>query len=468
PGVDPSGSPDDTSADTPTPHTSDTAAPPDDPFRVPEVRLIGQWSLQAGWFLGFDQLDGDPQLELLVSETRNHEWPYGYTPQERVTVVEDDATSGRVTARGWTLAASATDGLNELERFGNFGIGVRADPANGAILIGAATNTDAFDVASFPYPADHVLGPADALGTVRGSYFSLLHSWMGTLDLPRGRFLWCGTYETVGDYAFAGQVYLFDLPLLGAHDERDARASYRADPGDYVQFGLVDDGDLDGDGVHDLVFGAHARNGGLGAIAVLSDPPDGEQRIWDLAVATFDGDVPEGRLGEQLATGDLDGDGQADLLTGAAMVYGSATFHAFRGPTEGEHLASASDWTLPGDDGLERLGVSSAAGDLDGDGDDDLVVGAPANPALGVVDGRVWLFSGPLPPGAYTTDDAAFQVRNRQAPGTGDFFGVFLRTGDLTGDGALELAIAAPDDVHLGRTVGSVQILFGRSDLFEP
>jgi hypothetical protein len=326
-------------------------------------------------------------------------------------------------------------------------------------------------VASFPLNVDHVVRPEEAIGRIvasQGADNSLLDSFLGTLDLPRGRFLWSGAWDTVGEHTFSGSVYLFELPLVGDHDERDASALYFGDPGDFVQFGLSDDSDLDDDGIRGLVFGAQARLNGMGAVAVLSDPPDGDHRIWDLAVATFEGTEPDGYLGEQVASGDLDGDGHPDLSSGAAAVYGTNTFHAFQGPVGGDRLASDSDWTLHGPDGIERLGVSSAIADLDGDGANDLVVGRPANPALGTVDGSVLVFHGPMPPGTYDPESADFVLTNVHPPGTGDFFGYFLRTGDLDGDGAAKLAIGAPDDRDGGRPVGSVQILFGRADLFDP
>ncbi|MEQ1565221.1 MAG: FG-GAP repeat protein [Myxococcota bacterium] len=430
--------------------------------------MTGEWSLQAGWSVQFDQLDDDPELELVIGETRNVDGTGGDQPDERVDVVEAEVQSGPLVDQSWRLAESEVGAtVNEgLQAEAWFGYSVVRDEPDGHLLISAPLNTDDYDVAAFEYPADHTLGPYETVGTITESSvstFALLPTEMGIWSLPRGRFLWTGSYGV----GFAGEVHLFDLPLLGAHTELDARAVYRADPGDYVQLGIVNDADLDGDGVSDLVMGAKDRDA-VGEIAVLSDPPDGDLRIWDIAEATYRGEEYIGRFGDQVATGDLDGDGQADLLTGAAMVYGSCAFHAFRGPTAGAHLASDSDWTIHGADGFERLGVSSAAADLDGDGAEDLIVGRPGNPALGTLDGSVLVYRGPLAPGTYAPEDAAFEVRNSQRPGTGDFFGIFLRTGDLTGDGAAELAISAPDDVEDGHPSGSVHILFGRADLFDP
>lgn len=447
--------------------------------RVPEVRLHAAWSLQAGrGAVRFANIDGDRCEELLVGETRNEAAPFeADAPTERVFAVDAAARTGRLVDAGLMIAESGyteEDGATEdgeLEPYSKFGWDAAVDRTGGALLIGSQLRTDYFDVASFPLDSTttaHAVDATGILGATPGLDWGLLHGRFGLVELVAGRRLWTSTWETIGPEAFAGQVYLFDLPLVGVSDQRDARAVYRADPGDYVQYGVAWDDDLDGDGVADLAMGTQWRSASTGAIAILSDPPDGDHRIWDLAVATFDGTVPEGRLGEQVAGGDLDGDGYAELLTGAAMVEGASTFHAFRGPFAGDRLASDSEWTISGEDGLERLGVSSITADLDGDGDQDLVVGRPGNPALGTLDGSVLLFAGPVAPGSWTAADADVVVRNGSAPGTGDFFGYFLRTGDMNDDGAYELAIAAPTDVEDGRPVGSVQLLFGRPELFGP
>ncbi|MEQ1570781.1 MAG: FG-GAP repeat protein, partial [Myxococcota bacterium] len=370
---------------------------------------------------------------------------------------------------GYTREEGATED-GEMEPYAWFGWDVAVDTEDRHLLIGARTSSSYFQVGAFPFPAEVTARPQENVGLLvpsREMDYPLFTTNLGVAYTLRGERLWTSTYPTNGPSAFSGEVYTFDLPLTGARDEQDAVAVYRADAGDYVKTGAVSwSDDLDGDGVPDLVIGAHARNEGTGVVAILSDPPDGDHRVWDLAHATVDGVVAEGRLGDQVATGDLDDDGIAELLTGAAAVYGASTFHAFLGPLAGARLASSSEWTIHGEDGIERLGVSSAAADLDGDGSTDLVVGRPGNPALGIQDGSVLLFRGPVAPGVYDSADADIVVRNAQPPGTGDFFGYVLRTGDLNGDGAHELVISAPDDVEGGRPVGSVHVLYGRPELF--
>ncbi|MCA9491544.1 MAG: VCBS repeat-containing protein, partial [Myxococcales bacterium] len=86
---------------------------------------------------------------------------------------------------------------------------------------------------------------------------------------------------------------------------------------------------------------------------------------------------------------DWDGDGTEDLVVGAP---GSARAHVLPGPIQGSVLASAAGYVLQGEDGGE-LGYALATGDLDGDGALDLVLGEPG---AGNGKGRLWVVRGPI------------------------------------------------------------------------
>jgi hypothetical protein len=152
--------------------------------------------------------------------------------------------------------------------------------------------------------------------------------------------------------------------------------------------------DFDGDAVPDLAVGAPP---GYGA----DDPPNGAVHVFSTAhgtlIRSWSGTQPGFGFGEQVAAlGDLDGDGHGEVVVAtppgstdqARRLVGEV--HVYSGTT-GKELRH---WrgTQPGDL-FGRMVV--AAGDVDGDGVDDLAIGAPWHrTALGDRVGRVELRSG--------------------------------------------------------------------------
>jgi hypothetical protein len=186
----------------------------------------------------------------------------------------------------------------------------------------------------------------------------------------------------------------------------------------------------------------------------------------------------EDHFGESLATGDLNGDGYDDLAIGVPyedlggtdrgsvnVLYGSS------GGLTVTLSASFDQSTIDGSGSAEnddQFGYSLAAGDLNGDGCDDLAIGVPGEDLTGKDEGAVNVLYGSSD-GLTVTLSASFDQSMAGVPGSaenGDQFGESLAMGDFDGDGYDDLAIGVPwEDLTLtGIDEGSVNVLYGSSD----
>ena len=114
----------------------------------------------------------------------------------------------------------------------------------------------------------------------------------------------------------------------------------------------------------------------------------------------------------------------------------------------------------------DHLGEVLVVGDFDGDGYDDLAVGAPGRDSDGVINaGAVYILEGNS---GGLTDKEYAQIWTQGSPGilmtpeAGDLFGYALAAGDFNGDGIDDLAIGSPGEDEGGVLVsGAVLVLYG-------
>ena len=205
-------------------------------------------------------------------------------------------------------------------------------------------------------------------------------------------------------------------------------------------------GDYDGDGVDDLVVSDELyTTSAAGVVYVLLGPTSSTARYWSDSGLSVSGSANDQLLGKALAMGDLDGDGYDDVLAGApgdsTDAPGAGAVYLLAGGGGSMGTLSSAKAELVCD--IEDAAFGSALEileDLDQDGLPELLLSAPGEDDGA---GTTWLYTSPFR-GTLTADGDHTAMFN-----TSDYDGVgtSLRgAGDLTGDGLLDLVIGAPTD----------------------
>ncbi len=207
-------------------------------------------------------------------------------------------------------------------------------------------------------------------------------------------------------------------------------------------------GDVDGDGYADFIVGAlnDDNNGSGSGMARVFSGRTGN------ALYTFDGDSAGDQLGYSVAgAGDVNDDGFADLIVGAIMDDNSGSDSGSARVYSG--VNGAALYTFNGESAGAWFGFSvAAAGDVNWDGYDDLIVGAPKDYNNGGRTGSAQLFSG-------LNGDLLF---TRYGDSAGDWFGWSVAgAGDVNGKGHVAWIVGAPRDDNNGMSSGSVRVFFG-------
>jgi hypothetical protein len=251
-------------------------------------------------------------------------------------------------------------------------------------------------------------------------------------------------------------------------------------------------GDVNGDGFGDLIVGAFAAdpNGSRsGASYVVFGKAAGFGA--SLSLGLLDGNNGFQINGESFddfsgsavsSAGDVNGDGFDDLIVGADfastngfysgasyVVFGKAS--GFGATLELSSLDGSNGFEFYGEAAFDRNGISvSSAGDVNGDGFTDLIVGAhgadPNGSASGasyVVFGKASGFGGLLLLSSLDGNNG-FQINGEAA---NDESGVSVSdAGDFNGDGFADLIVGAPNADPNGSKSGASYVLFGTASGF--
>lgn len=266
----------------------------------------------------------------------------------------------------------------------------------------------------------------------------------------------------------AGAALLYYGGLSGELGSGDVASKITGEEaGDQAGAAVASPGDVSDDGDSDLLVGAPGASDGVGRIYLLTGDVDTSMSLVDADVV-FTGESASQGVGSVLAgLGDIDGDGQGDVAVGAP----DADAHAGRVwlLTDLEDSASLADEDrqLLGEADEDFAGSAVIGADLDGDGEADVLVGAPGalqggSGGAGKRNGAIYgVFDKVSDPTSLIDADTRIYGETEDA-----LFGAALASlGDATGDGYDDIAVSSPGQGSAALAGGAVYVLPGPLEL---
>jgi hypothetical protein len=247
-----------------------------------------------------------------------------------------------------------------------------------------------------------------------------------------------GAPEFSNGQVYEGVVFVYHGSAAGLYSG-PARLLEMNQEGALFGISVATAGDVNGDGYDDVIVGAYTYDNGQtdeGAAFVYHGSATG---LSGVPAWMADSDQASAYFGLQVATaGDVNGDGFSDVIVGAPLYadYRGAAF-VYHGSATGLYIEAA--WMEDGSNVEDMFGYSVAtAGDVNGDGFSDVIVGIPQYSNGQMLEGAAFVYHGSAS-GLSTSPSWTAESNQTEA-----LFGVSAATaGDVSGDGYSDVIVGA-------------------------
>ncbi len=411
-----------------------------------------------GQLLAASLLEVGRGLELVV-DLADASWPVTIDPVLKPIIIEETkltASDGAKNDRlGWAVAIMGDadgDGYDDVVA-GAYG----DDSSTGSAYVyyGSASGLDV--------SSEQKITASDAANL---DYFARAVAGAGDLDGDGYDDLIIGAHHDDDTASSSGSAYVYYGSATGisASSEQKLEASDAA-ASHYFGYTVRGAGDVDGDGYDDVAVSAPGdADGGTeaGAVYVYYGSASGVRSSSEDKLAASDVAAGDWFGGELSRAGDLDGDGYDDLVVSswhdADGGTNSGSAYVYYGSSTG--ISSSSETKLTASDASASAYFAwsvAGGGDLDGDGYDDLAVGAYLDSSVLSSAGAVYVYYGSAS-GVQASSEVRLDSTDLAAS---DYLGGSLALGDVDGDGVHDLVTTAYGDDDMGSDSGSVYVWFG-------
>jgi len=242
---------------------------------------------------------------------------------------------------------------------------------------------------------------------------------------------------------------------------------YGESSGDHIGMCVASAGDVNGDGYDDIMASAPHYNSEKGRVYVWYGSPTGlsaEGADWfedgenddDYFGGFYSFNETAARSGGVASAGDVNGDGYDDVIIGAYLNddggLSSGKAYVYLGSSTG--LSNSPSWKFVGEDESDYFGLSVAsAGDVNNDGYDDIIASSHVNDDIGTNYGKVYLWHGS------SSGPTMNPTWTRGGEASNDYYGCCVATaGDVNGDGYDEVFVGAFKNDDNGTDAGKAYV----------